>query len=189
MKKLAVFFPGIGYTADRSLLYFCRKIAAKYGYGALCVTYRDLPKDAKSSREKMEECVRLAEKQAEETLQKAGLSEYDRILFAGKSIGTIVSAALAEKSGLSGRIRQILYTPLEETFSFHIPDGIVFTGGNDPWVGGENSRIAALCREKGIPCFVVPDANHSLETDDPLGDVDSLKRIMLETERFIREEA
>ena len=136
----------------------------------------------------MEECVRLAARQAEEALCEAGLSQYDRILFAGKSIGTIVSAEFAGKSGLAGRIRQILYTPLEETLAFDIPDGIVFTGGNDPWVGGKDSRIAELCREKGIPCFVVPDANHSLETDDPAGDIENLKKIMLETERFIREE-
>ena len=32
MKKLAVFFPGIGYTVDKPLLYYSRKIAAEQGY-------------------------------------------------------------------------------------------------------------------------------------------------------------
>ena len=32
MKKLAVFFPGIGYTADKPLLYYSRKLAAELDY-------------------------------------------------------------------------------------------------------------------------------------------------------------
>lgn len=186
MKKLAAFFPGIGYGNDRSLLYFSRKLAQKYGYAPLLVSYRDLPGDAKSSKEKMQECIRLAMGQAEQTLSDANLSQYDEILFVGKSIGTVIAACLAEKSGLASRIRQILYTPLEESFKSGIPDGIVFTGGNDPWVGGKDSRIVSICEEKGIPCFPVPDANHSLETDDPIRDIKNLKKIMRETERFIR---
>lgn len=183
MRKLAVFFPGIGYGNDRSLLYFSRKLAQKYGYEPLLVSYRDLPWDAKSSREKMRECIRLAMRQAEQTLSDADLSQYDEILFVGKSIGTVIAADLAEKNGPV--IRQILYTPLEETFGSGIADGIVFTGGNDPWVGGKDSRIASICEEKGIPCFTVPDANHSLETDDPIKDIKNLKKIMRETERFL----
>ena len=186
MRKLAVFFPGIGYGNDRSLLYFSRRLAEKQGYEPLLISYRDLPRDAKSSPEKMTECVRLATEQSEQMLSAAGLPEYGEILFTGKSIGTIAAAHLAEKSGLADRIRQILYTPLEETLGFAITNGIAFTGGNDPWVGGKDSRIARICREKGIPCFVVPEANHSLETGDPVRDIENLKKIMLEAERFIR---
>ena len=32
MGKLAVIFPGIGYTADKPLLYYSRRIAANLGY-------------------------------------------------------------------------------------------------------------------------------------------------------------
>lgn len=186
MRKLAVFFPGIGYGNDRSLLYFSRRLAENQGYEPLPVSYRNLPRDAKSSPEKMAECVRLATEQSEQALSDTGLLQYDEILFVGKSIGTIIAANLAEKSGIAGRIRQILYTPLEETLCFAIPNGIVFTGGSDPWVGGKDSRIARICQEKGIPCFIVPNANHSLETGDPVRDIENLKKIMLETERFIR---
>lgn len=184
--KLAVFFPGIGYNHDRPLLYYSKKLAVKYGYETLPVAYRDLPPDAKSSREKTAECTRLAMEQAERIVRETDLSRYSDILFAGKSIGTIISAKLAKESGCPEKIRQILYTPLMETFDFDIPDGIVFTGGNDPWVGGKDSRISMVCKEKGIPYLFVPDANHSLETGDPVTDVENLARIMRETERFIQ---
>ena len=39
MKKIAVFFPGIGYTADKPLLYFSRRIAAAHGYEIRIMNY------------------------------------------------------------------------------------------------------------------------------------------------------
>ena len=74
-------------------------------------------------------------------------------------------------------------TPLEETFSFPLQDAIVFTGSADPWV--EAGRIPSLCKESGILCFVIPDANHSLETADPEQDILTLQKIMFETEQYM----
>ncbi|MDO4961504.1 MAG: hypothetical protein Q4E57_06595 [Eubacteriales bacterium] len=31
-RRIAIFFPGIGYNADKPLLYYSRKLTAKYGY-------------------------------------------------------------------------------------------------------------------------------------------------------------
>jgi len=39
MSKLAVFFPGIGYTADKSLLHYSRRIAADHGYQIRIMDY------------------------------------------------------------------------------------------------------------------------------------------------------
>ena len=38
-KKLAVFFPGIGYTVDKPLLYYSRKLAASAGYDIRLLPY------------------------------------------------------------------------------------------------------------------------------------------------------
>ena len=43
MKKLAVFFPGIGYTADKPLMYFSRRIAAAHGFYILIMDYKGFP--------------------------------------------------------------------------------------------------------------------------------------------------
>ena len=206
MSKLAVFFPGIGYTADRPLLHFSRRIAAAQGYEIRIMDYKGFPSKVKGDRKRMEESFDIALGQAREMLSGVDLEEYEDILFIGKSIGTIVAAKIASESPAKERIRMILYTPLDDTFTFistpadgnsaslnKSPDGriasfgkaIAFTGDDDPWVGREKSRISALCQERGIPCTVIPQANHSLESGDVFSDLKELYRIMEETEKFI----
>ena len=51
--KLAVLFPGIGYTCARPLLYYAGKLAAQRGYEVLAVDYGELPRDVKGSSERM----------------------------------------------------------------------------------------------------------------------------------------
>lgn len=185
MSKLAVIFPGIGYTVDKPLLYYSRRIAAGLGYEVKLIPYSGFPGNAKGDKEKMAECYRIALAQAEKMLAGIDLNNYADVLFIGKSIGTTVAADLAAKSPAVKRIRLVLYTPLEDTFTFPLTSAIAFTGTDDPWVGGRESRIAALCRKRNIPCFVIQGANHSLETGNPLTDIDNLRSVMEETEKFI----
>ena len=53
-KKIAVIFPGIGYHADKPLLYYSSRVARQYGYEVMCADYGELPSgvkgDAKSWR-------------------------------------------------------------------------------------------------------------------------------------------
>lgn len=46
MRKLAVFFPGIGYTCDKPLLFYAEKLAIKSGYEIKRISY-SLPGDRK----------------------------------------------------------------------------------------------------------------------------------------------
>ena len=158
--KLAVIFPGIGYTADKPLLYFGRRIAVEYGYEIRIMDYKGFPPKVKGDRNRMEESFFIALRQAEEKI--------------------------AADSSAKARIRQVLYTPLEDTFRFPIGEAIAFTGDDDPWVGKENSRIPELCKERGIPCRQVPHANHSLESKDVFEDMKELRRVMKETEAFLK---
>ena len=186
MKKLAVFFPGIGYTADKPLLYYSRKLAAELDYEVLSLSYGGFPKKPKGDPEKLRACFRLAAEQASEQLAEVRWKHYDEIVFVTKSIGTAVAAALAAKTPAAGRIRFVLYTPVEELFSFPLGEAVAFTGQADPWVGGAESRVPALCRERGIPCLVFPGANHSLETGDLHTDLQTLNTVMRRTETFLR---
>lgn len=184
MSKLAVVFPGIGYTVDKPLLYFSRKIAAENGYEIKLLPYAGLPAKILGDREKMEESYRIALVQSREMLAEMDFTAYDEIFFIGKSIGTAVAAQIA--ADILRPVRLLLYTPLEETFLFSLKDSIVFTGLADPWVGKESSRIPQLCEERGIPCHVIPGANHSLETGEAQADLRNLVEIMEKTEQFIR---
>ena len=194
LHKLAVIFPGIGYTADKPLLYFSRRIAVDCGYEIRIMDYKGFPPKVKGDRNRMEESFFIALRQAEEMLAGVDFTEYEDVVFIGKSIGTIVAAKIAadaasgtaSDSPAKARIRQVLYTPLEDTFRFPIGEAIAFTGDDDPWVGKENSRIPALCQERGIPCRLVPHANHSLESKDVFEDMKELRRVMKETEAFLK---
>ena len=183
MNKLAVFFPGIGYTVDKPLMHYSRRIAAGYGYEMKLLPYTGFPRKVKGDRQRMEESCRIAKKQTEELLSDTDISAYDKILFIGKSIGTIVAAELSEKSPASDRIRLLFYTPLKDTFSFSFGDALVFTGTADPWVG--ENEIPGLCRRKNIPCITIPGGNHSLETGSVPDDILNMQLIMKETDRFI----
>ena len=188
MSRLAVIFPGIGYTADKPLLYYSRKLAERAGYEIRTIPFHDFPKKAKGDAEKLRRSCELACKQAAEYLKDTDLESYDDVLFIGKSIGTVAAADIAAHCSPSAHIRFVLYTPLEETFSYSISDAVLFTGSADPWTGGKKSRIAKLCAQHAIPCVVIPDANHSLETADPVKDIHNLQQIMEQTDSFIHEE-
>ena len=186
MKRLAVFFPGIGYTADKPLLYYSRKLAEALDYEVLTLSYGGFPKKPTGAPEKLKACFRLAVDQAAEQLTEVRWKHYDKIVFVAKSIGTAVAADLAAKCPAQERIRFVLYTPVEELFSFPLGEALAFTGAADPWVGGAESRVPALCRERGISCRVFPGANHSLETGDLRADLETLLTVMKQTEAFLR---
>lgn len=187
MKKIAVFFPGIGYTVDKPLMHYGRRLAASLGYEIRLLPYGGFPDKVKGSREKMKESFEIALTQSKAMMADLNLEAYDEILFFGKSVGTAAAAAFAAQYGEWERIRLILYTPLDETFSFPFADAVVFTGSEDPWVGKENSRITELCRERGIPCYVYPGADHSLETGDIHRDLEYMKQIMQKTEEYMKD--
>lgn len=185
-RKLAVFYPGIGYTMDRPILHFSRKLAEGLGYEIRPLPYTGFPRGVRGDRQKMEACFHIAMTQAREMLSDLAWDTYEEIVFIGKSVGTIAAAALAAESPVNERIRQVLYTPLEDTFSFPIRDAIVFTGTDDIWTGSKDSRIQALCAKQSIPCTVIPGGNHSLENGRWQEDLENLKTILEGTEAFLQ---
>lgn len=183
--RLAVFFPGIGYTAQKPLLHYSRRICADHGYEIRIMEYSGFPPKIRGDRKRMEESFAIAMEQSVKMLSDIDMTAYEDILFIGKSIGTVAAAKIASESKARDRIRLVLYTPLEETFAFSFGKAIAYTGADDPWVGREKSRIPAMCEERDIPCTLIPGANHSLESKDVFADMKVLQKVMKETERFL----
>ena len=90
--KLAVIFPGIGYTADKPLLYYTTRLAKKHGYQIQTVSYGALPENIKGDSAKMRQAFELACEQTEQLLHDINWSSYGSILFISKSIGTAISS-------------------------------------------------------------------------------------------------
>ena len=190
---LAVIFPGIGYTCDRSLLYYTAVMMREYGYKVVPVPYTGFPKNVKGDTQKMRECYAIAQNQAAEILRDINFSDYDDIVFIGKSIGTVVALAIARQFGLTARY--VLYTPLVETFDLlplQTPDhtpvnaferAIAFHGTSDPWA--KTPEIIDACLPRGIPLHIVENANHSLETGDLDTDLHTLKETMEKVRQFL----
>ena len=174
MKKLCVLFPGIGYHCDKPLLYYSGKLARARGYEVIALKYSGFPDGAKGNDEKMRLAAAHALMQTEQQLENVRFGDYGRVVFVGKSIGTAACLAYKAKHGISAC--GILFTPLEFTFEYETEGFCAFHGTADPWAA--TNEIKRLCAERGVPLYITPNANHSLETADPLEDIKALDGIM-----------
>lgn len=184
MKKIAVYFPGIGYHCDKPLLYYSRNAACELGYENyknMAYTYK--AGNIRGNEEKMKEAYEALFLQTEAELADFVWSDYDDVLFVSKSIGTIIATSYAEKYGLK-RIKHILYTPLAQTYLFAPNHAIGFIGTADPW--SDTAEIIRLSKANRIPMTVYEGCNHSLECKDTLKDLENLKDIMQKTVDFCK---
>ena len=180
--RLAVLFPGLGYTCDKPLLYYTGKLCAELGYKVVTVPYGNFQKGVKGDAEKMHLTFYSALRQAEEILKEINWTAYDSVLFVGKSIGTEVASCYAKDQNLT--VRSIYYTPLEETFLYTKGEGIAFHGTSDPWA--ETAKIQEECEKQNIPLFLTEHANHSLETGIVETDLRTIQKTMDTVEQFIK---
>ena len=176
MKKAAVLFPGIGYSAERPLLYYSGRMAQAEGYEVIRASYTGFPKKIPGDADMLRKSFRIGRDGAEQSLKDMHLEAYDDLIFFSKSIGTAIGGSYADDHGLDNRVRHILYTPVAETFSFLKGRGIAFHGTADPWA--ENESIIQECLHAGIPLYTFDGANHSLEIGDFRIDIENLQQIM-----------
>jgi len=183
-KRLAVVFPGIGYHKDKPLLYYSIKLARAYGYEILNIEYHDMPSKIQGDKAMMKKAYDIAREQVCEQLDGVDFTEYEKVCFIGKSIGTILAAGYAAEHKLSPK--QIWYTPLEATFSFEAcrpQDVTAFIGDDDPWSVVEDvKKLAAKCKIT-MPSY--PRCNHSLESGDVTADIEVLRDVMKKTKEFM----
>ncbi len=177
IKKLAVIFPGIGYHIDKPLLYYSKRLALEHDYDVIEITY-DFPFKArtiKGDKDKMHNAFELAAEQVKEQLSTVEFSQYDTVLFIGKSIGTTVAAHYDKSHDINAT--HLVLTPVPQTFEFLRPGcGIVFNGTADPWC--DTSLVEEKCKEMGLELHVIENANHSLETKSAITDARNLIDIL-----------
>ena len=205
-RNIAILFPGLGYTCDRSLLYYSGKLLQGLGYEVIRLSYGGFPAGLKGDEAEIRQCVAIALEQAEEQLKEVDFSVYDDVLFAGKSIGTVVALQYAQNHVVDARF--VLLTPLEQ--SFDVPatvedpkaissdradalqgnraaalqgnQAIAFHGTADPWA--RTGTIIDACKSRNISLHLIADANHSLETGDVSKDIDNLQHVIEQIRMF-----
>ncbi|MFQ9393922.1 MAG: alpha/beta hydrolase [Lachnospiraceae bacterium] len=141
MSKLAIYFPGIGYHCDKPPSHYMPKLCPGTGLSGMAETssYTYEGKNIRGDQAKMREAYETLFQQAEKELEEIDWSVYDDILFVSKSIGTIIARFLCEETR-AGCVRQVLHTPLAETFSFTPEKGAcLYRNSGIPWSTTERS--------------------------------------------------
>ena len=180
--KLAVFFPGIGYHCDKPLLYYARKLAQECGYEeSISLSYSYDGGNIRGDEQKMQQAFEALYVQAEQQLSKVDFGKYSEILFVSKSVGTIIASNYAWKYKVS--CRQVLYTPLKQTYAFLHENAIAFIGTKDPWSNTE--EVVQFSEQQKVPIYVYEEANHSIETPDTMKNLETLADVMEKTKRYI----
>lgn len=179
MRKIAVIFPGVGYTKDRPLLYYSGKQAALCGYELHHIDFSGISwskeklKDRHFLLRTLERCLAITE----DALAGIAYQPEDELLFISKSIGTVVATAYAKKKQIYAR--QICFSPLEMIEDYITEgNGILFYGNDDPYA--DHKAIEKTGSRKNLEMHCINGGNHSLETGDPCKDIDNLKEVILQ---------
>ena len=182
MKKLVIFFPGIGYHCDKPLLYYARKLTQECGYEeSISLSYSYDGRNIRGDEQKMQQAFEALYAQAEQQLSKVDFGKYSEILFVSKSVGTIIASNYAWKYKIP--CQQVLYTPLKQTYAFPHENAIAFIGTKDPWSNTE--EVVRLSEQQKVSIYVYEEANHSIETPDTMKNLELLTDVMEKTKRYI----
>lgn len=104
---------------------------------------------------------------AKAILSSYNLSEYEDIVFVGKSMGTVVACKLKEELQIDASL--VLFTPLMDTLPYMKADNRVVlaaAGDNDRFLEWEVLRDH--CERENVPYYIEPGVGHAMEVKDDL---------------------
>lgn len=169
-QKLMVLFPGMGYTCDKPLLHYAKAYGFLKGYDILCINYGKMTFD----KSKVLSSIAPAYEIAKEALNMINITNYEKIIFISKSLGTVVAGQLSKEYAMD--IQNIFLTPLKETIPYmENSEDVTISGDHDPMLSCDDLQ---LIQEQPITSFVFPNTNHSLEVEkDPDQSIDYLHQV------------
>lgn len=189
MKKLAVIFPGVGYTCAKPLLYYTASAAADKDYEIIRLDYgQDIHTFRGRSSLELEPVTNLALKRTLRQLENIPFQEYDNIIFISKSIGTVLACEAEKQLSLSGKVRHFLLTPIPSAIPYlKQANGVFFSGTADPYIPEKTVRQASrLYPEKTGGIF--EGCDHSLEQKgDTMGNLENLRKVIECLEWMLKE--
>lgn len=182
---LAVLLPGMGYTQDRALLDFSKKLCIQYGYDVLPIEYGFQKNNSKISLKEVRDKFEIVVDECSKLLNISLNSQYKRILFIGKSIGTAVQNCLCNNIDSSYDVKNIYLTPVDETIKLGIKENsLVISGSSDPLLSKEN--FEKLQDMKNIEFMCIDKGDHSLNIKgDVINSIENLKMIIEAEKSFL----
>ena len=166
---LVVLLPGIGYTGDRPLMDYSKRLASEMRYDVLSMEYGF--QVARTSLNHSDE-FSIVIRETREIILKALNDKYRKIVFIGKSIGTLVQTSIEEKLAKYETFN-IYLTPVSETIKVGIKE--------NPMIN--NDALHKLREMSNVKFLEIEGADHSLNIkNDTMKSIDVLKKV-IEAER------
>lgn len=157
MKNLVVTFPGIR-GCEIPLLYFGAKYYEDKGYEKIFVGHPALDElDFDGLYE-----------DARNQLRTVDFSSFDKVVFIGKSMGTVVAGRIKETLQIPATL--ILLTPIEETLPYIRQNNdivLIAAGSKDRYLATE--KLQEICMKEQIPYYIEPGVGHRMEV---MNDID-----------------
>lgn len=158
---LAVLMPGIGYTLDRPLMDYSKKLVLQLGFDVLSVEYGFQIVRKNLDREKE---LKYLIKESLYIFKSALHEKYRKIIFISKSIGTIIHTLLCDEVS-DYEVKNIYLTPINETLKIGIKENsLVITGTHDPLINIET--VEEIRKIKGVKLIEIKDGDHSLNINN-----------------------
>lgn len=157
---IAVLIGGRNYSADCPLLYYAGVILRRSGFQTVKISYGS---DIRGRPDiSIPERIELAKPEVLNALKAIDFSQYDRIVFVSKSMGTVLAGYAAEQLGISPE--QVFLTPLEGTLRYMNGSCVSLSGDMDAYL--EPAVLEEYCRKNNITYKIYGGVGHSLECSD-----------------------
>ena len=136
-KKIAVLFPGVGYTCEKPLLRDSALLAKELGYEVAALDYGEKIHGFKGrNMADLEPFVYEALDRVLMQQRAIAWGSYERIVFISKSIGTVIACECESRLGMN--VRHFLMTPIPLTLPWLAQaDGQFVAGTADPYMNRE----------------------------------------------------
>jgi alpha-beta hydrolase superfamily lysophospholipase len=186
---LAVLFPGQSYTCDMPLLYYTTEVMLAQGIDVLQL-YRDRQEaEGGSGQDQIRTLISNAR-----ALVTAGQrhQEYQQLILVGKSLGTLVMAALVTSTPGIATALTIWQTPLlkqsivvEGALRYRSPALILASTSDSTYDADAAKRLQTT---SGARLVLFQDANHSLEYPGDLPrSLETMQQVVKATAEFLGE--
>lgn len=188
-KQLAIILPGKGYTAQAPLLYFSTSLLFNKNFDVLHVKYNYETEDFSQSSNG--EQTAWIEDDMDAILNDIFTKyPYDKFIMIGKSIGTLAMSYLMQKEVFKSALA-VWLTPLltRDSVFLAMQQGeqrsLAAIGDRDPFY--QEGRFKEIVKKNPhLQFHLIPDANHSLDHNDPFRSIDTLKTVIKEIEQFTK---
>jgi hypothetical protein len=189
---LGIIFSGFNYTYRNPLLYYSRNILFDHNIDYLGIDYRYYDNkyfmklnDGEQNKYFEEDIKIIINKILE--IQK----NYKKIIFIGKSLGTTAISRCLKDERIRNKSTIIFLTPWVEWEDIiekikNMENKILIIGSfQDKYYNARN--LTELYNKNNIKTYELMNADHSLEINDTIKDIEQLKIIMEKAKEFIEE--